>query len=617
MRTARNGILLLLLCCQTATLARDRSRVFLMSFDALGYQRLTEDDAAKELTALRRLMKTGAHADGLIAAYPSTTANGHAALWTGTYAGNNGILYNQTPQLPRSGHTFTERVDGFRSEALTAEPIWLAAARQGRSVVAHQVTQAYPFLPQTAGAAPTSGLTIVNGFQSRSFSTWRVVRPGEGGVKESGCAVWEDPRVRGARLCFEWQLGPGAPNATIYAAVLRDRVLVANSPAAASVEVIPHAAESGPPLQRELARFWSRSLNVTNLPDNAPAAVTFRLFVLPSKPADIELLQSPVQETALWSGDSRSARDFVEATGPMVGNGATHSWERGELGTPAYRGGSGEAERKYLETIELVVRQQIAQSKWLFQRYDPDLHITYLSCADDVDHSWYAFDRAGDTRYRQFRRWAYAAINRAADSLLSLASGRDDVVFTSDHGMAPVKFLFSANQALMAAGLHSQAIAYNTCIMLNTSDWKGGIVRPPDRASMLQKVEDALRTVRDTGGRPVVSKVYRTKEEMTYFGHNGPAGADLCFDLIPDYGPSESMKGGILTPADPPRGMHGLDPGRDDMKAMLLISSPRVSSGLTLGTLRSASVAAIVSALLGIEPPKNSTYGPPLSLKLR
>ena len=113
----------LVLLALSLTAQRPAGRVLLISFDALGYQRLTTDPVAQELVSIQALLKSGAYADGLTPAFPSTTANGHAALWTGTYAGRNGILYNSTPPLPRAEHAFTERIVGFRADALTAEPI--------------------------------------------------------------------------------------------------------------------------------------------------------------------------------------------------------------------------------------------------------------------------------------------------------------------------------------------------------------------------------------------------------------------------------------------------------------------------------------------------------------
>ena len=306
---------------------------------------------------------------------------------------------------------------------------------------------------------------------------------------------------------------------------------------------------------------------------------------------------------------------MVADTGPMIGNGATGLYNGGILGTPASSGGSGEAERRFLETLEVVVKQQAAQSTWLFKRRSPRLHMSYLSTADDVDHSWYGLDRAGDARYREFRRWGYAAVEHAARAFVDLATPDDHVVITSDHGMAAVDHYFGVEQVLAEAGLSTIASTVNTCILLNTTDWKGGTIAPDARDAAVDWVRAALLAPRTPAG-PIVTKVYSSRAELASFGHDGPGGADLCFDLAPGIGATDWVKTaspGMLAPATRPVGGHGFDPTRADMKAVLLVKGPRAAAGRNLGPLKSAVVAPLVADLLGIEPPRQATATSPLA----
>lgn len=570
-------------------MGRERPRVFLMSFDGLGQERLTADPAAEPLVAVRGLMKTGAYADGLMPAYPSTTANGHAALWTGTYAGRNGILYNTTPRLPRSEHELAEKAVGFRSEELRAEPIWLVAARQGRSVVSHQATQVYPFLPQTVSDRPYPKLLVANGFQSRSFAPWRLIRAG-----------------------FEWDAGPAR-----FRAVLADGGLrIGNAAGGPTVLVKPHASESQDAGSRPLARYWSAPLPVTGLPDNTPAYVAFRLFSMKADGSDFELLQTPIQEMAVYSGaasDPKLAGAMLSETGPVVGNAAGSMWSRGELGKQAYAGGDGEAERRFLETVELQVRQQIAELRWLVVKRDPDLVTTYLASIDDIDHQWLGLDRALNIpAYRDFRRRGFAIVNRAAEALLALSSKDDHVVVTSDHGLTPVEWLVPVSRVLQRIGL--PVVSYSTCVVVNTTDWKNGTVKPDQRETVLDRVEATLRKFTAPDGKPIVTKVYRSREDMAFFGHDGPGGADLCFDMRPGFAPGEAGDGdSVQHPRNGASGQHGLDPHRADMNAVLLVQGPRAARGRSLGPQRSGCVAALVADLLGINPPRDAAFPSPLT----
>lgn len=264
------------------------------------------------------------------------------------------------------------------------------------------------------------------------------------------------------------------------------------------------------------------------------------------------------------------------------------------------------------ETLDLVVRQQIAQSTWLFRTRKPRLHISYLSTADELDHVWYGLDRVGVRPFRELRRWAYMAIEQAVQAFTSLATPEDHIVITSDHGMAVVTQLIAVDRLLDTAGLRSIASSVNSCIVLNTADRKEGTIAPADRDAAIGRVRRALADLRTAAGTSAVARIYSTREEMSALGHDGPGGADLCFDPIPGVGIGESGTDAVISDVHPPRGEHGLDPSRPDMKAILLVKGPRVG-GAELRPLRSIAVAPLVADLLGIEPPRDATGVSPLA----
>lgn len=604
---------LVLLALMVAPLQPPSGRVLMLSLDGMGHQRLTEDPVTAELPTLTALLKTGARADGLRPAFPASTANSHAALWTGTYAGRNGILYNSTPLLPRSGHTYAERVSGYRSESLTAEPIWLAAARQGVTVVAHQVTQIVPFLPRTIGNRPMPGLVAVNGFQSRTFAPWRTVRVTDADVHAIACAQLPAP-IRGATRCVEWSLGRELGDRRLRAGVFPDRMVIADAGSETTIEVVRRAAETTPPKERVLARHWSTPLRLADPPDATAVSLTFRLFELDAAGGTFLLIQSPLTALAVASTDRWLAASLVADTGPMVGNGASASYAGGSFGPPAFAGGSGEAERRYLETLELVVRQQIAQSAWLFKKRQPRLHISYLSTVDEADHAWYGLDRAGVGAFREFRRWAYMAVEQALRAFTSLATSRDHIVITSDHGMAAVTRLLAIDRVLDAAGLRPLASSVHSCIVLNTADRKGGTIATTDRDAAIERVRRALAELRTAAGTPAVARIYSTQDDMRELGHDGAGGADLCFDPATGIGIGTPGTPDVIGDVYPPRGEHGMDPSRPDMKAILLVKGPRAGAGQTFGPLRSSAVAPLVADLLGVQPPRDATDVSPLAV---
>lgn len=586
----------------------DGSRVLWMSFDGLGQQMLETDPAARELRSIRQWMRTAARAAGLRAAYPSTTANSHAALWTGTYAGSNGVLYNRNPFPPESGHAIDERRNGFRSEGLEAEPVWLTAARQGVSVVAHQVTQAYPFLRPSVGDQPYRQFLVANSYQSRQFSPWRVLRRRD--VKASTCEQWFR-RVPNVSRCAEWGVAHGSGEIRLHLATGRGAVYVALDPARSFVRVEAKRAETSSPRGRSLGRHWSKPLPVPGLPDGVAASLIFRLFELDEATGEFVLLLGPLQEMAVYGAgaeDKALARRLIEEAGPAAGNGAHGLYLAGELGALLEAGGDGAAEDRYLETVEWVVRQQIAHSGWLDRMRRARLHITYLPFPDETDHTWLGLDRRGDARFTRLRARAYALIDRAAEAFLGLARHGDHVILTSDHGMAPVFRTVKVRAALRRAGLEAMAATAGTCVVLNTTDWKGGTLDSASRPAVRERVVRALGEIRDQG-RPVISKIYAGGSGLEQFGLRRRA--DLCFDTAPGYGVSESLVGELVEELKRPKGEHGFDPLRPDMLAVLIVRGPRAGAA-QWPVLPSSAVAPLVTDLLGIRPPAQSSGASPL-----
>jgi len=162
-------------------------RLVIVSFDGLGAETFFDDPVAAELTVLKRTAQRGAASRGVQPAFPYTTANSHAALWTGCYGDANHITANAPPVLPRAEHTAAERGNGFRAEQLAAETFWVAAARAGIPAVAHQPTQGYPFT--RFNSAP--GAVVVNGYQTRLLAPHALWTPAAGKRMPDGSWLFE------------------------------------------------------------------------------------------------------------------------------------------------------------------------------------------------------------------------------------------------------------------------------------------------------------------------------------------------------------------------------------------------------------------------------------------
>jgi hypothetical protein len=424
--------LLFLFCA----LALHAQRVILVSFDALGNRTFTSDPVAEELKVLRASARRGTVANGVQPAFPSTTANSHAALWTGCYGDVNDVTANAPPIVPRAEHRSTERANGFAATSLHAETIWVTAAKAGLSAVAHQPTQGYPFTP--FNSAP--GAVVVNGYQTRSIAPF---------------ALYTSAPFKHGPLTFQAEPVPGG---------------LRISAGGRSVVVLAAPDETDTPRRRDLARHFSPGLAVDG---PAPAVLYFRLFEL--KGDQFRLLVTPWQEL----GTSVELPGLLAEAGGSMGNGAMSLLGKGQIN-----------EAEYLETVELCIRQMTRHAAWLDHRFKPRFFQSYLPFPDEFDHAW-----IGLPEKARFRRWGYAAVNRGAAAFARLAGPKDHVLWVSDHGMAPVTSTVSIGKALRDAGLDGKVSYLYNSVLVDTSDWLKGSVPLAERAAMLDRARAALSAI--------------------------------------------------------------------------------------------------------------------------
>ena len=586
-----------------------QARVLLVSLDGMGYAAFADDPVTVELRALREVAARGALAEGMTPHFPSTTANSHAALFTGAWGDVNGITSNSVPALPRAAHTFAERVNGYRSDALRAEPLWVAAGRQGIRAVALQVPQAYPFRPQSVGENLAAPPVVVNGYQTRLIARGALLSAAS--VEPETC-----PAGSGSDRCFAWSAGP----VKMHGRLQRDGGVyrsIAISASGREVAAIAAPLETEPPRTRPLARHFSDGLWLEGLPGGLTSVVYFRLFECAGDGSSFRLYQSPIYELGVHHGTEPGpalAERVQRAAGGFIGNGPEHELMREPfaLGTPLWKGGDGSAERRYLEICELITRQAIRHAEWFLEQYRPELMIGYLPFPDEIEHAW----KGAPLRhpgYTAMRQWGYAIVNRYAAFYTSAARPDDHVVFVSDHGMTVIEKDVDISGALRHAGLGGRAGELRNCILLNSSDWKDGVVSAAQRPEVVGEVERALLGIRDpASGERVITRFYDTAADAERFGYGGPNGADLCFDFLPGYGGAPAFGPPFVRTRPVPGGEHGFDPTRPAMQAILMGAGPKLPAGTRWRGLRSIDVAPLIADLLGIRPPRDARGRSPL-----
>lgn len=528
-------------------------RVVMVSFDGLGNQIFTKDPVAAELTVLKAASRRGVTADGVQPAFPSTTANSHAALWTGCYGDANHITANAPPVLPRDSHTSLERGNGFRATQLASEAIWVTAAKAGIPAVAHQPTQGFPFTPMNS--AP--GAVVVNGYQTELLAPHALWTPAGGEKQADGS--------------FVFRHGPAA----FRVERLRNALRVTERSTGAQVTVQAAPLETEPPRSRALARRFSAGLFLAR---PKPAVLYFRLFTLTA--SEFRLYITPWHEL----GMSAAADGIFAAAGGFIGNGPHALLTGGKI-----------SEQEYLEAMELVVRQMTRHAAWLNRRFHPRFLQSYLPFPDEIDHEWLPEARAGSARHQAWRRWGYVTVDRGAAEFARLAGKNDYLLWVSDHGMAPVDKNVAVGKVLKDAALDGSASYLYNSILVNTADWKGGSVPLESRASVVEQARRALAAV------PAITAFFTPEHDGAQLGIGGPAGGDLYFDLAPGYAASARSTGALIESARP-RGVHGFLPTREDMQAICVLTGPQIQAASRWPRVRSVDIAPLIADLLGIAP---------------
>ena len=607
-------------CSGFANIPPSERRAFILTLDGGAEHVLERMVAAGAMPNLARIKARGAWMDYSVTNYPSKTAAGHAALWTGAYADVNGITSNKVFKLPLSAHAITEVEDGFDSRALLAEPLWVTAARAGKRVTVLQATHTMPLSTYEPGGrfgGPFKGsLTILDGFGVAKGRDG-VVRGGRGWRPASGwtqAPAGREPMETRVPMGDRtwWALAYDDPQDPVQG---YDTVALAPQKAAAPVVLKPGA--------------WTPGQRVDA--PTGPSYVQFHLVALDPTLDDWLLYYTPPTRV------STNKRELVEtwfgADAPFMPQGPGRLWAYGEFGPTLFKGGDGGAERRYRAVVGRLTSLARKRLTRLFARRDWDLGFYYLPFPDEALHHWYgAVDPAGPGYDPQVaaRVWEHLTeVCRQVDDVLApLAAGEDTVVaVASDHGMSGTHWSFHVNHALRAAGLltlrpdgqvdlsRTRALYPATdgaFVAVNRRGRKGGIVAAADVPKVLAQVEAALRGVKTPEGKPVVTAMLRADTpEAKGLGIGGVRAGDLYLDLAPGYYFDAKLDArGPFTRQDAGRAGHVYDPRRADMHAFMVLAGPGVKRGAAVGPARNIDLAPTISKLLGIPAPAQATGRP-------
>ena len=638
-------------------------RAILVSLDSFNEQRVSQTLPASAVPAIRALFAGGACAEYAVAAFPSVTAAGHAAIWTGAYGDVTGITANNVPRLPRDRHTLLEDISGFSPEALRAEPIWITAARAGMSVVAHHATQAPgpPGYPPAEGergdeldrarrrAAEALALPAARALNGYNRTVARETVLDERSTPPRAAAGWRGVGRLGRTLPrreIAWRVGRDSVFALFHGERAYDRAVIARE-RDAGTGVVVHAApvEQAPPANRPLARHFSAPLELSPPCEDGSAArrlggsasappsegagcgrahLVVRLFAL-SPDASSYLLYQPAVY-AVEGNRPDVAAAYTAAVPGWIGNVGSAVLTSGRLGPTLRRGGDGTAEARWLEGAEYLTRQFMRGSEWVWREWQPRLLADYFPLGDEVDHMLYGqvdsasprYDAASAAKVEAVRARAWALVDLRLDHLRRLvgADPRSALFVTGDHGMRTTWRVFRPNVALSNVGLlgldtagridlaRTRALSpHGYFVVVNRAAWEGGTVPPAEEAAVIAAAERALTLARAPDRSPIVTRVWRASA-LDSLGTGGPTGGDLYFETAPGYRWSRDSRGPVAAEDSADAG-HGFVPTAPDMRTVFCAAGGAYGAR-RIAPVRVIDIAPTVAEWLGIPAPPDA-----------
>jgi hypothetical protein len=596
---------------------RGRSRLVVALFEGMGATLVEEAAGRGALPHLDALRREGTTAR-LIPPFPARRAAAQATLFTGAWPSGHEV---RGDGAPRASGSVLATDGGERSTALGAEPLWVSAARQGLPTVVVGVRQSVPFAPFLAdkrfggnfgpdlllvAAAPTTiepgiltGSDLVPvGLAEASLAPGtasREVRFTVGPVAVSGLLLDD----------------PDDPTSGFDTLALSP----AGDPAKA-VRLKPRPGDDA---------FAALHLDTPN----GPTWVHFRLFALSPDGRDLVLWHSGGARTMA----SRAlVAEAVGKEGGLLPGGAARLYAQGTLGSRLWEGGDGTAERRYLETVRLAVRQHARMADLVLDHTRWSLAVLALPLPEETLRLWRGrldpglpgYDPALASRLRPFLDEAL----RLADAWVGEVARHvpDDAALAvvSDRGLGGVDRVVRPNVALAAAGLlgrnddgtvdlsRTRAVyppANAGFVTWNRASRAGGIVSPREEPRLRVATIAAMGGMRDpVSGDVVLAELLEPGRRGRPVGVGGSGGGDLYLRPAKGVVLSPETRGPAVERTGPTA--DAFDPDRPSARGILVLNGAGVAGGHSLGPVAAVDVAPTLAALLGLDAPAGAEGRP-------
>lgn len=593
-------------------------KVYIVGMDALSMPwvlRFVEEGA---LPHFQTLVQRGARSEALSVIPPYTPTN-WATIASGAIPGRHGAGnwwdVSNTDPLSRVP------VSTFHGDTLNAEPLWAAAARQGKRTLTITYPGAYPAregVPIVIGPLPRGlvSLAAVRG-EERTLTlavggeaSWRA----EFKPKEEGFAQVR-PTEDGAG---EGVIGRSHSDVRLEIAVTRSGV--------DKVRVTIATGSGSPQSLRELQGIglgpWE---TVEFMQDGRRHRGSIRFGILATSTNTVRLLRSELYPLDTFTEPEGLGPALVERLGPFIENPSIVN-TRDQVGLDAV-----------LTEVEQQVAWYVGAAREAAHLQPYDLFMCHWHWVDTAQHAFLAYADppvpgfATPAQHEQaldVMRRSYQMADRLLGGFLDLCGPEDHVVVVSDHGNVPNRYVCSVPRRLQAAGLlqfrpgtdivdRTQSLVYPLGphqITVNLAGRNaGGMVPPEEYQSVVARTIEALETWRTPEGQRVVSFALDSAQSQV-MGYFGPRTGDVMF--LFDHGcawgtpPDGAIMGGPDGGSNHGAHMPTAKTANSSNLAVFMAMGPGVRPGYqrdpaVLGYTSLTDVAPLAAHWLGIEAPRD------------
>ncbi|MFP5502010.1 MAG: alkaline phosphatase family protein [Candidatus Sericytochromatia bacterium] len=542
-----------------------------------------------------------------------------ATLLTGARADRHGVTGRYAPLLPRERYSVLEGLPAERADALAAEPLFAAAARQGKRVLTLHAPHTTPVSVYGAEGPFGRGLgDRLAIFDAASASHGPAVAftgglaPAEGWRALPASAV---PPLERVLLIGEQPFFALAYDQPEDPVVGYDTVIVAGDRSArAPLAVLK-------PLRPMAAGAWSAPLPVRTR--SGLAHVAMRLYELSPDGSRIRLYHSA--PAGMATNRPAWLPAFMQAGGALVG-GAGPAYREGAFGPTLAEEGDGQAEARYLDAVRHGLYRLQGATRHLLATHPWELFVAGVPWPEEAVAMWGGYLAPGSPAYRPAiagrlepaLRQVFADLDGYLGAVRQSLPAGTALVVAGDRALVPARWDFFPNRVLQEAGLltldadgqidlgRTRALyppADGGYIRINTTDWKGGIVSPDEAPAVLAAVRQALGAVRVKTPGGVVPLVRMLPPEAAP-GLGGPAGGRLYLDLRPGYHLHSAWGVSEIYQARPAHASAAMGAGfGPEHQGVIVAGGGAVPRGVAAKLISPIDLAPTVSGWLGVAPP--------------